>query len=1268
MVRGLIHWALHNRLIVLLLASAIAAVGYYSFVHINVEAYPDPAPAVQELVALWPGASAEEMERLVTVPLEVTLAGMPGCKTVHSKSLFALTHLRCIFHYDVPYEKARQEVINRLAMINQPLPPGVAPQLSPANAIGEIYRYTLKSPKDAAGRDIYTLNDLKALQDWLVEREFRRVPGIIDVTSYGGTVKRYEIQPDPELMKKYGVTLVMLQNALSNGNTNVGGDYLVQGRTVKMVRSLGLIGGGLDPMVPAFAMKDARQAAKFLRDQEQIRLRQIRDIVITSANGFPVKIDNIVQGGPLPPGARSTQGVIVSYQTRLGRVSLDKAMDTGGKAWRRDDEKVQCIVLMRKGEQSLPALAAVKKKVEELNQPGRLLPGVTLEPYYDREELVHLTTHTVTHNLVVGMVLVTVILLMFLSNVRSALIVAINIPLALLFAFAVLFLRGKSANLLSIGAVDFGIIVDSAVIMVENIYRHLSSGEHAGLPLRERIFRACGEIDKALFFSTLIMVCAFIPLFTMHGAEGELFGPMAQTYAFALGGALLLALTLTPVLCLVFFRNLQPTRDNFMVRFLKNRYLWQLDKCLRFRGVTVGIMLGILALTVAWPMRELGREFMPELDEGNLWVRAILPVHVSLDAVKDPVREARAIMSGTRYTLTDQSLTAARAAGVPAGFLAKVNGLKEREFTSQDTLSGAIADCFRQQQQGRLQDLALGHALQAIFGRGYPNAASLTADLGYLRHRKELERFTTLTVKKARFRNVFPEVDAVMVQMGRPDDGTDPGGYNNVEIFVPLKNEREWPVVERPGGARKVRTRYEIVNDMSAELNRRLPGIEWAFSQYIRDNVMEAISGVKGDNSVKIYGPNLDKLEELAEKTKNELAKIRGLHDLGIYHVMGQSNFEFVVDKEKCKRYGIQVGDVNNVVNTAVHGAPLTQMVEGEKTFDITLRWPFVRRQDEEAILDIPVDVSNMTLTASQASQPQTQTTGGTGSNPSPYGSSLPKPSIIGQNVAIPSNTLTMRVPLRSLVSPVDQFGQPDPSPGASFTRPGGSTITREQGKRFIAVKYSVREDRDLASAVNEVEERISHFIEPPYYADFGGEFEQMASAEHRLLFIIPVSLLLVFVLLYIAFRSLLDAVVILSNVFDLAVGGVWALYLTGTHFSISAAVGFVSLFGVAIMDGLLMISYFNDLRSKGLPVKDAIMQGAGLRVRPVTMTALTAILGLLPAALSTAIGSQTQRPLAIVVVGGMFTTLFLTRYLMPVLYSFYGHREPPEGAAHLAH
>ena len=609
MVRKLIQWALNNPLIVILMALTSAGVGVYSFLHINVEAYPDPAPAIIEVVAQWPGASAEEMERLVTVPLEITLAGMPGLKATHSKSLFGLTHLRNVFQYGHDYNAARQEVINRLQMITQPLPTGVTPLISPASPIGEIFRYTLKAPTNKLGQPIYTLNDLKALQDWLVEREFRRVPRIIDVTSSGGTVKRYEIQPDPERLRRFGITLQQVQNALANSNANVGGDFLVQGRTVQMVRCVGVIGGGRDPMEKAIAMKTAEEAAHFLREEDQKRLSEIRNIVITSVNNVPIRVDDVVQGGPLPyKSAPSTQGVVVSHQTRLGRVSLDK-LDKDGKTWRRDDEKIQGIVLMRKNEQSLPSIAGVKAKLAELNQPGRLLPEVELEPYYDREELVHLTTHTVEHNLIVGMILVTLILLMFLNNIRSALIVAINIPLALFFAFSMLYLRGKSANLLSrSGAVDFGIIVDSSVIMVENIYRHLSAGEYSELPLKQRILLATHEIDKALFFSTAIMVCAFIPLFTMSGAEGELFGPMAQTYAFALGGALLLSLTLAPVLCLLFFGNIKPVEDNFIVRFLKHNYLANLNRFLHYRWATVAVIALILAVTALWPLPRLGRE------------------------------------------------------------------------------------------------------------------------------------------------------------------------------------------------------------------------------------------------------------------------------------------------------------------------------------------------------------------------------------------------------------------------------------------------------------------------------------------------------------------------------------------------------------------------------------------------------------------------------------------------------------------------------------
>src|SRR6516165_3818053 len=516
MVRKLIAWALDNPLVVILLAIFLAGIGVASFLNVNVEAYPDPAPALVEVLALFPGASAEEVERQVTIPLEVTFAGMPGLKKINSKSLFGLSDLKMTWHYggDYTYQAGRQEVINRMATISQPLPANVTPAISPESPTGEIFRYVLKVPKDASGKEIYTLNDIKAMQDWVLEREFRTVPRIVDVTSFGGTVRRYEVQPDPDRLRRYGVSLSQLQTALTNSNATVGGDYVNQGQVALTVRSVGLFGGGTDPVNKVLGLKNPREAARILRAEERRRIRDIRGLVIASVNNQPVRVEDVVEDGRASPGELAEQGVVVSHQTRLGRIGYWKAdsdrlsgspltlVDVGHD----EDDKVQCIVLLRKNEETLPALKDVKKKVEELNSAdsGRMLPGVQIEPYYDRGDLIHVTTETVTENLLVGIVLVTMILFMFLSNVRTALIVAINIPLALLFAFSILFVRGKSANLLSIGAVDFGIIVDSSVIMVENIYRHLASGEHAELSHKERILRASGEINRALLFSTLI--------------------------------------------------------------------------------------------------------------------------------------------------------------------------------------------------------------------------------------------------------------------------------------------------------------------------------------------------------------------------------------------------------------------------------------------------------------------------------------------------------------------------------------------------------------------------------------------------------------------------------------------------------------------------------------------------------------------------------------------------------------------------------------------
>ena len=1177
MIHNLIHWALDNKIIVILLTCALVGFGGYSFVNVNVEAYPDPAPAIVEVIAKFPGASAEEVERQVTIPLEVAIAGIPGLKYTRTKSLFGLSHLRNQFEYGIDFLKARQEIINRLQFV-EGLPPGVTPSLSPQSPTGEILRYTLSNPKTKTGEDVYTLNDLKSLQDNVLERQFRRVPRIIDIVSSGGTVKRYEIHPDPERLMRYEVTLDQLTKAIQDSNANVGGDYVVQGDNLLNIRAIGLIGGGLDPTRDAvvLAAETPEVAAAYLREEELRRIQRIRLTVIKAVNHQPIRVEDVVDGGPnRDPDELGVRGVVVGNLPRLGRASIsyrqkDKdgnlVLDKDGKPqWIDEDEKVQGIVLLRKGEASLPALSALEKRIHELNEDsGRLLPGVTIKPYYDRTDLIHVTTDTVHENLIVGMVLVTLILLMFLGNVRSALIVAINIPLALLFAFVVLFVRGKSANLLSIGAVDFGIIVDSSVIMVENIYRHLSAGDNNERPFKDRILIACREVESGLFFTTAIMVCAFLPLFTMQGPEGQIFGPMADTYAFALGGALLMSLTLAPVLCSIFFKNLKPAGDNFLVRFLKTGYLKNLDLYLRYRYVTLGVTLVAVVGTFAF-LPFMGREFMPELEEGNLWIRGTFPISIAQDAAAGQIRAARNIMQK------------------------------------------------------------------------------------------------------------YPEIEVVVSMNGRPDDGTDPTGFYNSEFFVPLKPHTDWPAVKKTRGiesifsAFRARTKEELIEDMNHDLDDNLFGINWNFSQNIRDNVMESLSGVKGDNSVKILGPDLDELERLAGQLKQRLDSIQGIENVGIFRVKGQPNLEIPVDPAKCSRWGLSIADVEDVLETAVGGKQFSTMVEGEKRFDITLRWPAELRTSEDAILNIPVDISNNNVTDNGDDSSSTDNSTNNNAPLNRRGFNEPQPAQTGNPVTSQFNYIVKqpRRRLRDFVTPINSRGMPDPT--EDFIRSGASTIYREQGNRLIAVKFSVR-GRDLASAVAEAQEKTRDLFKSPYSAEWSGEFQEMQEAEARLMIIVPLSLTLIFILLYLAFHSVLDACAVLSNVLALSIGGIWALFLTGTNFSISAAVGFISLFGVAIMDGLLMISYFNHLRHQGMPLKEAIMLGAEKRVRPVTMTALTAIFGLLPAALSTRIGAQTQRPLAIVVVGGMIATLFLTRYLMPILYSFYGHREPNESSSSLVH
>lgn len=1157
MVGRLVSWAVHNRLVVGLLALALVGVGVYAFLNVNVEAYPDPAPAIVEVIAQFPGASAEEVERQVTIPLEVALAGMPGLQYTRSKSLFGLSHLRNQFYYGVDYQQARLHVLNRLSNVD--LPDKVVPVISPASPTGEIYRYFLASPKDAQGDNIYSMTDLKALEDFTLEREFKRVPRIAEVVSFGGAEKRYEVQPDPDRMRRYDVSLSDIERAIRASNSNAGADYMLLKHQVLAVRGLGLLGHGVDPTLQLASVTNPILARDILRKESERRLLEIRRIVLKAMNNVPVRVDDIVAGGPIRHAdSLGESGVVVSHHTRLGRVNAsrplkepdgkDRLGPNGERQFQEFDDVVAGIVLLRKGEQSLPALQAVRAKVDELNSSqGRLLPGVKLERFDDRTNLIARTTHTVEENLVLGLLLVSAILILFLGHAPSAFIVAINIPLALLFAFACLYFRGKSANLLSLGAVDFGIIVDSSVIMVESIYRTITSGEGEELSLPDRILRGARQVEASLFFSTIIMVVALLPLFTMQGPEGQIFGPMADTYAFALGGALVLSLTLSPMLCRLFYRNLKPSRENLLVRGVKGIYLWQLGFVLRQRWLMLVIFAGMVCATAALLPR-IGMEFMPQLEEGNVYIRGTFPIKTSLDEVNLHTKEA------------------------------------------------------------------------------------------------------------VRLLRAFAETEGVLSQMGRPDEGTDPTGFYNSEIFVTLKAREEWPKSEKETnllrklffGGERPRTKDELVHAMEKKLERAVIGVDWNFSQAIRDNVMETLSGVKGENSVKIFGPDLNQLEKIAEEVKRKLTAVRGIESVGIFGIMGQSNLEFPIDRDKCALWNVKVEDVQDTLQTAVGGKAFTEMVEGERKFDIALRFPEQLRQNVDRILDIPVEVN--VAVEEPAVAP--------GRSPS-------MPAYAGSRASAPLKASGVpRRTLRDLVTPLADDGTLDPR--GDFVRPGASTIAREQGKRLIAVKFSVR-GRDLASAVREAKEAVEPILAPPYHSEWSGEFQQMQEAMERLTIVASLAIVLILVILYIALQSLLDTIAIFSNVVVMVIGGIWALWLCGETFNISAGVGFISILGVGIMNGLLLVSRINSNRAAGLAKVPAITDGVSKLIRPLTMTALAASLGLLPAALSTQIGSQSQRPLAIAVVGGMLMTLVMIN-LIPVLYSFYGDREHPTGGMAIGH
>jgi cobalt-zinc-cadmium resistance protein CzcA len=1018
MIPRIVEFALEQRVFVCALGLLLLFGGLYAFHILDVVAYPDPSPPMVEVITQYPGWSAEEIERQISIPIEIGLTGMPGLVDIRSLSIFGLSDIKFYFDFSTKYFFDRQEVLNRLAMVT--LPDGVQPTLSPWWAIAEIYRYELTGDKAS-------LTELKTLQDWKLQREFKRVRGVIDVTAFGGTTKEYHVDINPGALISYGVSLSQVTAALANSNANVGGNYLTVGGQSYNIRGLGLIDN----------------------------LEDIENIMVAEKDGTPIFIRNLGK-------------VSVGNRVRLGKVGIDDR-----------DDVVEGVVLLQRGAKAFPVLERVKKKVEELNT-WKLPQGVQVKTFYDRTVLIHTTIETVMDILISGVVLVFVILYVFLGHLRSAVIVALTVPMALLFTFSMMMMVGESANLISLGAVDFGIIVDSTLIMVESIFAHLARRSAAGLTVPMHIMRAAREVGRPIFFATTIIVVAFIPLFTMTGVPGKIFAPMSLTYGFALSGALLMAFTLAPALCTLLLNGPINEKDTVLVRVVRHSYMRALKWALEHELLVVSVAGGLFVLALL-SVPFLGGEFMPALEEGNLWVRATMPVDIS--------------------------------------------------FEQASRLTTEIRNIFRQ----------------------------------------------------------FPEVTNIVSQLGRPDDGTDPTSFFNAEFLVNLKPKKEW--------RQEITTKQKLIGEIDDVLEK-IPGVTFNFSQVIQDNVQEAMSGVKGENSIKLFGPDLKLLEAKALEIEKIMRQVPGVKDLGIFHLMGQPNLLIQVDRQACARYGLLVSDVNQVVQAAIGGQAVTRVFEGERWFDLVVRFMPEFRQDIEAIGNIQVST--------------------------PDGA---------------------RIPLKQLA--------------AISLQTGAFIIYRENNERYIPIKFSVR-GRDLESTVKEADTLIRQQVTLPerYRFEWHGEYDQLQDEKRRLATIVPASLVFILFLVYLAVNSFKDAVLVLLAVPFALVGGIFSLLLTGTNFSISAAVGFISLFGVAIQGGLILVVRIRDLMEEGYDLRTAILTSADVRMRPVLMTTLAAAIGLLPAAVATGIGAQSQQPLARVVVGGMLTSAFLILMVLPVLYQLLHRRD----------
>ena len=1028
MIRKIVDFALENRFLVLAMAVLLFGWGAVSFHQLPVDAYPDVADNYVEVITQWPGISAEQIEQQVTIPLEIVMNGIPHLVHLRSFSIFGLSDLKLIFDDEEANAWDRERVLERLSQVT--LPAGVAPQMGTDwSPVGQIYFFTLRSTNPQ-----YDVMELKSIEDWVVEKNFKAVPDIVDVASFGGPTREYQVRVDPNKLIAYGLSLAQVEQQLTNNNTNAGGSFIEAGLQQVNIREVGLVRN----------------------------VRDIENTVIMTKTGTPLRVKDIavVAQGP---------------KIRLGQFA---------RAIHREDGKiidnedvVSGIVLLRKGANADEALAGIHAKVKELNE--RLLPpGVKVVPFIDRSDLVHFTTHTVLHNLTEGMILVVIILFLFLGNVRGAFIVALTIPFSLLFAATCLDLRGIPANLLSLGALDFGMVVDGAVVMVENIVRHIHQRKNgdASMPTLEVVRGAAHEVQRPVFYAIAIIITAYLPVFTLQRVEGRLFRPMAWTVAFALLGALIFSMLIAPVLASMFFSKGAHEWRNAAMEYLKTSYRKAVRQAIAHRYITVGA--AVIGVCIAFYLAfggVIGSEFLPHLDEGALWVR---------------------------------------------GTLAPSTGPTE--------------------------GIRLSNQARVLLCS-------------------------------------FPEVPQCTSQVGRPDDGTDTTGFFNTEYFVDLKPKEEWrPVFQED--------KDRLIAAMDRELEK-IPGVSWGFSQPIEDNMEEAVSGVKGELATKVYGDDLKVLEGKADQIVNTMRNIKGIEDLGVFRVLGQPNINFEVDREQAARYQINVADVQDAIQTAAGGNALTQVLQGEARYDLVLRYLPQYRTTKEAIENI--------------------------------------------RMLAPSGE---RVSLAQLCKIKEQDG--------------GSEIYREGNQRYVAIKYSVR-GRDLGSTVEEAIRKVNAQVQLPrgYHIDWEGEYESAKRAQARLFLIVPLTILVIFLILYTMFRSFKWALLILANVALAGIGGSFALLVSGTNFSVSSGVGFLALFGVSVQTGVIMLEYINQLRARGYTIEESAVEGAVLRLRPIMMTMLVATLGLLPAALSHAIGSDSQRPFAIVIVGGLIVNLAMSIFILPTLY-----------------